>query len=366
MALPRVLSMFVICLRIPSSIVLVFVALASVTLTQTPGPPPVPTLITPANPTNSAKPLQQDIDPGEIIRVDTTEVLLPVTVRDRNGQLVPGLTRKDFHVFEEGIEQPLSDLGLRQVAVDAALMVDTSSSVAGNLDDFRRAASGFAGALAPDDRVSLVQFDDRVLLLQDWTTSRVQFRRSLQRVAPGMFTRFNDAIVLTAREQFHGNNTRHALIILTDGIDSGRGLSYDAAMQAALRAQLAIYVISNIEIERVRQKKELNGLLGGSDSAVRFNQLRIDDLRLGLAELTTSEGRLVALTNATGGRLYKPASFDDLDQTYAEVAGELRHQYTLYYSPVNKARDGRFRRVQVEGRESGYHISTRAGYFGPK
>ena len=320
-----------------------------------------------ASPTPAqTEPRDQEIDPDDVIKVDTAEVLLPVTVRDRNGKLVEGLTRKDFRVFEEDIEQPLSELSLRQVAVDVALMVDTSSSVASNLDDFRKAADGFARALAADDRVSLIQFDDRVLLLQDWTRSRVQFRRSLNRVVPGMFTRFNDAVVLTSNEQFQGSSARRAIIILTDGIDSGRGTSFNAALQAALGAQAAIYVISNIEIERVEKQAQLTELLAGNSSSVRFNQLRIDDIRLGLAALASSERSLDELTRATGGRLYEPKSFDDLQATYAEVASELRHQYALYYSPVNKVRDGRFRRVRVETALPEYRVSARSGYYAPK
>ena len=87
---------------------------------------------------------------------------------------------------------------------------------------------------------------------------------------------------------------------------------------------------------------------------------------LGLTELTASERRLTDLSSATGGRLYEPKSFDDLDQTYAEVANELRHQYTLYYAPVDRTRDGRFRQVHVEAATPGYRISTRAGYFAPR
>lgn len=361
MSLRQVLSIVVLMtFRIAASLTLSLAVMPSVVTAQTPKP------TTSTSQSREAKPSDQEIDPGEVIRVDTTEVLLPVTVRDGKGQLVSGLTRKDFRVFEEGVEQSLSDLSLRQVAVDVVMMVDTSSSVAGNLDDFRHAADGFAEALAPDDRVSLIQFDDRVVLLQDWTRSRVQFRRSLNRVAPGMFTRFNDAIVLTSNEQFQRSNARRAIIILTDGIDSGRGSTFDTALQAALAAQAAIYVISNIEIERAQKQTELNSLLAGPAATVRFNQLRIDDLRLGLAALTASERHLGDLTSATGGRLYEPKSFDDLGQTYAEVASELRHQYALYYSPANRARDGRFRRVLVETTAHQYRISARAGYYAPK
>ena len=98
-------------------------------------PPPVPTL---------KKQPEQEVSPGDVVSVDTTEVMFPVTVRDAEGRLINDLTRNDFRVFEDNRLQPLSDLALRQVPVDVVLMVDASSSVASNLDDFRRAAEGFA------------------------------------------------------------------------------------------------------------------------------------------------------------------------------------------------------------------------------
>ena len=308
----------------------------------------------------------QEVDPDDIISVNTTEVLLPVTVRDSSGRLVEGLTRNDFRVFEDSTPQVLSDLSLRQVPVDVVLMVDASSSVASNLEDFSRAAQGFAAHLAADDRISLIQFDDRVLLLQDWTRSLVQLRRALKRVVPGMFTRFHDAVLLAARDQLPRSSARHAIIVLTDGIDSGRGSSFEAALRGALTSQTAVYVISNTEIERARKQEELSTLLEASSSVVKFNSLRIDDLRLGLEALAASERNLQELTSATGGRLYRPKSFADLESVYTEVANELRHQYALYYSPTNKKRDGVFRRVRVETTKPDLSVSARIGYFSPK
>ena len=319
-------------------------------------PPPIPRL----------KQKPQVIDPDDVISVNTTEVLLPVTVRDITGRLVSGLTRTNFRVFEDGTEQPLSDLGLRQVPVDVVLLVDASSSVSENLDDFRRAAEGFAVHLATDDRISLIQFDDRVLLLQDWTKSIAQLRRALRRVSPGMFTRFNDAMLLAARDQLPRANARHAIIVLTDGIDSGRGTTFDAALRAALQSQTTVYVVSNTQIERAKKESELSRLLSESGSAQRFNELRIGDLRLGLEVLDASENNLDQLTRATGGRVYKPASFNDLERVYREVAEELRHQYGIYYSPLNRTRDGGFRRVKVETTNSQHKVSARIGYFAPK
>ena len=335
--------------------------------TPTPGPfdalgapPPVPTL--------RQKPEeQQEVTPGDVISVNTTEVMIPVTVRDGSGRLVNELKVNDFRVFENDHSQPLSDLALRQVPVDVVLMVDASSSVATNLDDFRRAAEGFAGRLTNEDRISLIKFDDRIELLQDWTHSRFQLRRALGRIEPGMFTRFNDALLLAAQEQFGETKSRRAVIVLSDGIDSGRGAAtLESALQALLRAQVSVYVVSNTEISRAAKRAELDALTGGPSSAIRFNQLRIDDLREGLRVLDLSEQMLAQLTEATGGRLYKPQSFAGLEATYAEVAEELRHQYALYYTPLNKARDGRFRRVRVETTNPAYQSHTRVGYFAPK
>jgi Ca-activated chloride channel homolog len=317
------------------------------------------------SPTPAIKPEDPEIDPDDVISVNTSEVLLPVTVRDSSGRLVEGLTRADFRVLEDGSLQTLSDLSLRQVPVDVVLLVDASSSVAENLDDFSRAAEGFASHLATDDRISLMQFDDRVLLLQDWTRSLVQLRRALKRVAPGMFTRFHDAVLLASRDQVPRSSARHAIIILTDGIDSGRGTNFEAALRGALQSQTAVYVISNTEIERAEKQRELSKMLEGTAASIKFNKLHIEDLQLGLEALSASERNLQELTQATGGRLYKPNSFADLDAVYTEVANELRHQYALYYSPSNKKRDGLFRRVRVETTNAEFKVSARVGYYAP-
>jgi VWFA-related protein len=322
-------------------------------------PPPVPTL---------KKEPEQEVTPGDVVTVDTTEVMFPVTVRDASGRLINDLTRNDFRVYEDNRLQPLSDLALRQVPVDVVLMVDASSSVASNLDDFRRAAEGFAARLQADDRISLIKFDDRVELLQDWTKSRFQLKRALSRIEPGMFTRFNDALLLASQEQFtQAAKSRRAIIVLSDGIDSGRGTAnLEAALRGLIQAQVTVYVVSNTEISRANKRAELDQLLGSTGGAAQFNQLRVEDLREGLRVLDRSEQNLAQLAQATGGRLYRPLTFDALESTYAEVADELRHQYALYFTPMNKARDGSFRRVRVETANPAYKPHTRVGYFAPK
>jgi Ca-activated chloride channel family protein len=310
---------------------------------------------------------REEVDEDEVVRINASEVLLPVTVRDASGALVTDLARGDFKVFEDGREQSLSDISLRQVPVDVALLVDSSSSVAESFEDFRRAAEEFAARVGTDDRFCLVKFDDRVELLLDWSKSRLQLRRALTRLTTGVFTRFNDALLLSAREQFQAGERRRALVFLSDGIDSNRGsATSDAALRALLETQVTVYGIANTEIERARKRAELDNLLGGDDASVRFNQLRIGDLQESLRVLEASERNLETMTRSTGGRLYRPRSFRALGRVYTEIADELRHQYALYYTPTNAARDGRFRRVRVEVPGGGYEVSTRVGYFAPR
>jgi hypothetical protein len=101
-------------------------------------------------------------------------------------------------------------------------------------------------------------------MLQDWTASLVQFRRALRRIVPECFTRFHDAMLLASRDQLPRGNARHAIIVLTDGIDSGRGTTFDAALRAALQSQTTVYVVSNTQIERARKQEETRDVAVGS------------------------------------------------------------------------------------------------------
>src|ERR1041385_6136846 len=100
-----------------------------------------------------------------------------------------------------------------------------------------------------------------------------------------MFTRFNDALLLAAREQYGSTQSRRALIVLTDGIDSGRGSTLESAARALLEAQVTVYVVSNTEIARAEKQADLDSLTSDTDASQRFNKLQIDDLRLGLRAL---------------------------------------------------------------------------------
>lgn len=298
----------------------------------------------------------------ETISIDTTEVLLPVTVRDSTGAFVPNLKADDFTVFEDGQVQPISSFAFKRMPVHVVLLLDTSSSVTKELEDFKAAAMKFVELLDPDDKVCLIRFDDVVELVQDWTGSRATFRRALNRIQTGMFTKFHDALYLAAHEQLGKVKGRKAVIVLTDGIDSARGrITQDQAFRAMVEEEVPVYAVSKTRIQGQRDREQLDFYLKNSKSSA--NQMRIDGLKMSLEQLDESERFLTKLSEETGGRIYLPASFDNLNDAYQQVADELRSQYVIFYTPTNSARDGSYRGVRVKTKAPGLHVTTRFGYY---
>lgn len=300
--------------------------------------------------------------PGEdAIAIDTTEVLLPVTVRDETGQLVSDLTADQFRIFEDGVEQPISSFALKRMPVHVVLLIDTSSSVVPELEDFKASAWRFMSQLDPADRICLIRFDDRVELVQDWTSNRATLKRALNRLTTGMFTHFNDALFLAAREQLEKISGRKAIIVLTDGIDSGRGaLRFEQAFRAVVEEEAPVYVLSKTRIQSNLEQEQLQYY---RQSPSALNQLKIDGIRLTLTELEASERNLTRLAAETGGRIFLPDRFDQLDAVYQQVADELRSQYVIFYTPTDAVRDGRYRAIRVRLKTPRLHVTTRFGYY---
>ncbi|MBL8187429.1 MAG: VWA domain-containing protein [Acidobacteria bacterium] len=302
-------------------------------------------------------------NPGDTIAIYTSEVLLPVTVRDSRGQFAASLKAEDFEVFEDGIPQPISSFALKRMPVHVVLLIDTSSSVTRELEDFKAAALNFINQLDPEDKICLIRFDDIVELVQDWTSNRNTLKRALNRLGTGMFTKFNDALYLAAKEQLSRVAGRKAVIVLTDGIDSGRGsTTSERAFRTLVEEETSVYVVSKTRIQGRADREKLDFYLRNSSSGAS-NQLRIDGLKLALAELESSERFLLRIAEETGGRIFLPESFDDLSDAYQQVADELRSQYLIFYTPTNPTRDGSYRSVRVKVKTQGYRATTRFGYY---
>lgn len=315
-----------------------------------------------ANVAAQTPPSRQSREPEEVLKIDTQEVLLPVTVRDRSGQFVLNLKAEDFSIYEDNVLQPITSFTLKHLPVHVVLLIDTSSSVTRELDDFKQAASNFAARLDPNDQISVIKFDDKVELVMDWTNNRNALRRALNRLTTGMFTNFNDALWLTARDQLNRITGRKAIIVLTDGIDSGRGhKTQPQVLRAMQEAEAPIYAVSKTEIQRRAEKRDLEAYENDSQQAV--NRIRADGLKLSLAALDQGEQWLARLAEETGGRLFLPKSFDELSDAYQQVADELRSQYMIFYTPRDTKRDGRYRTIQVKAKCANCRATSRLGYY---
>ncbi|HYE71884.1 MAG TPA: VWA domain-containing protein, partial [Blastocatellia bacterium] len=208
----------------------------------------------------------------------------------------------------------------------------------------------------------LIKFDDKVELVLDWTTNRSALRRALNRLDTGMFTKFNDALYLAATEQLKQVPGRKAIIVLTDGIDSGRGYkTSEQALRALVEAETPVYAVSKTLIQRQSEERDIAYYEKASNSA--YNRIKIDGLKMSLKALNESEKRLERISEETGGRLFLPQSFDELGDVYQQVADELRSQYVIFYTPQNAAHDGSYRAVRVKTKQSGYHVTSRLGYY---
>ncbi|HKX26531.1 MAG TPA: VWA domain-containing protein [Blastocatellia bacterium] len=310
----------------------------------------------------SPKKAPESPESGEAIAIETSEVLLPVTVRDSSGQFITDLKAEDFTVLEDGKAQPISSFALKRIPVHVVLLIDTSSSVKGEIEDFKTSAWRFISRLDPEDEVSLIRFDDVVELVQDWTKNRSALKRALNRLGGGMFTRFNDALYLAASEQLGKVKGRKAIIVLTDGIDSGRGaITQEQAFRSLIEEEVPVYCVSKTVIQGQAEQNELSYYLKSAHGSI--NQLRVDAIKMTIAQLQASERNLLRITEETGGRLFLPKSFDDLDQAYQQVADELRNQYIIFYTPTNTAQDGSYRAVRVKVNQPNCHVTTRFGYY---
>jgi Ca-activated chloride channel homolog len=301
----------------------------------------------------------------EVLRISTEEVLLPVSVRDEMGAPVNGLEPDKFLVFDNGVQQQISSFNRRRVPANIVLLLDASGSVFSQMKFIREAAGRFLQGLLAEDKVCVMQFADRVELLQDWTvaTEIKQLEKSLNwRYHPGLSTTFHDGLYLAAQEQLKKVEGRRIIILLTDGLDTAerQRASFADALSAVRRAEATVYVVSltaslRAQIEERTGGTKLRRIFSGYDKreVARF-----------LALLDNSEKLLEGLAKQTGGRLFLPVKDEDLAPAYQAIAEELRTQYIITYRPKQRAAAGEYRRVRVLVMPGGYEVATREGYTG--
>jgi Ca-activated chloride channel family protein len=301
------------------------------------------------------KTTQQDGEPGTDVQLGTQEVLLSVSVRDAEQRPVTSLTQDDFIVAEDRVRQKLTSCSVSTVPVNVVLVLDASGSVFSELKSIRAAAETFVDALGPDDKISVVQFAEKVELLQDWTGDHEAVRHAISwRYKAGEATAYWDAVYLAADEQLSKVEGRRAVIILSDGVDTVSKVTEEQTLAALDRSDTSVFVVSKAQalIERIRPYAGAAGAIRGS----------APQARTAIATLEASQERMQAMADRYGGRLFAPLDNEDLTQVYKDVATELKQQYVITYVPQNESKDGRWRSIEIYLTRPGLVARTRKGY----
>src|SRR6478672_4190168 len=161
----------------------------------------------------------EEVDAGDIIKVNTTLVTIPVSVMDRDGRYVPNLRKEDFRLWEDGVEQQVAFFSSVDKPFSVVLMLDTSPSTQFRLEDIQDAAISFVNQLRPDDKVMVVSFNDKIRVLSEFTNDRYRLRDAIRNTGPGNGTRLYDAVDMVINERLNSLSGRKAIVLFTDGVD---------------------------------------------------------------------------------------------------------------------------------------------------
>ncbi len=354
-----------------------------------PGKPPV---LGGANYPNNHKPeAQQDqtpsgpeeVDAGDVIKVNTTLVTIPVSVMDRDGRYVPNLQKEEFRIWEDGVEQDVAFFQSVDKPFSVVLMLDTSPSTQFRLEDIQDAAISFVNQLRPDDKVMVVSFNDDIKVLSEFTTDRSKLRRSIERARTDDGTRLYDAVDMVINQQLSRIQGRKAIVLFTDGVDTtSRRASYQSNVMDAQELDALIYTVQYDTSHDMNTQNYppmggsidifgqiLGGIFGGGGGGHRrggggggrggYPQGRgtqRDDYEL-------ANYYLQELANSTGGREYHADSLQNMSYAFANVAEELRRQYSIGYYPKRPPQAGQRRQIRVRARQPNLAVRARDSYI---
>ena len=272
----------------------------------------------------------------EVLRVNTDLVVVNVTVQDADGKYARGLRRADFKLLEDGREQTISSFSAEETPYAAAVLLDFSGSMERRVSMARSAAIRFLDGLRSEDVAAVYRFDAEIEQLQDYSASRDLAPVVFGMRAKGM-TVLNDAILRAAQDLSQRPEKRRAIVVLSDGMDTRSSASAEKALSAALNADATIYTVDMSA--------------HGSTSA---------------QERAQSAAALRNFAAKTGGRYIATPGGQALREAFNSIIEELGNQYTIAYQPTNRARDGRWREINVKLTRAAMTARTRKGYRAPK
>ena len=318
----------------------------------------------------------EEVDAGDIIRVNTTLVTIPVTVMDRDGRYIPNLQKEEFRIWEDGVEQDVAFFQSVDKPFSVVLMLDTSPSTQFRLEEIQDAAISFVNQLRSDDRVMVVSFNGDVNILSDFTTDRRKLQRAIQRAETDDGTSLYDAVDLVINRKLSQVNGRKAIVLFTDGVDTtSRHADYYSNVTDAQELDALIYPVqydtrSDMNVGNFPTARVdiwgtiLGGIFGGGGGGGGGGGRRGRYPR-GTArnDYDVANQYLLELANSTGGREYKADSLDNMSQAFANVAEELRRQYSIGYYPKRPAQAGQRRFIKVRARQPNLAVRSRESYI---
>jgi len=300
----------------------------------------------------SPRPSPEEVSEGDVVRVDTDLVTLTATVTDSRGRYRADLLQNDFAVYEDGVKQELAYFNTGdRVPMSLGILFDTSGSMIDKIEGVQDAVRHFVKSVAPGDEIFLIRFSDDAELAQDFTDDHRRILRVIEDLKPRGSTALYEAVLLGLQKVKSGKHRKRALLLLTDGNDTASTVTFNDVLTLARKSEVIIYALGIGHGEKGSYGHDiLGGILGRRDK----DEVDMKVLN-GLAGATA--GRAFYLENAhAGGR-------DLVDEAAAEVANELKQQYTLGYRPTNKRRDGSFRQIKVELSDRSLHVRTKGGYY---
>ena len=286
----------------------------------------------------------QQTGQGPAFRAGVELVSLNVTVTDGTLHYVTDLQSDDFSVFEDGAKQDVTFFNRTHLPIALSLLVDTSASMESKLPTAQEAAIGFARRLRPQDLAEVVDFDSRVVVLQNFTNNAADLEQAIRKTSAGGSTSLYNAVYIALKDlkKVVAKNVdeirREAIVLLSDGEDTSSLLPFEEVLDLAKRSETAIYSIG------------LRSNEGPSTGTKGFKE---------------AEFVLRQLSQETGGRAFFPGLVADLANVYGQIGDELSSQYTVGYTSRNPRRDGAWRRVVVRVNRSNAVARTKQGYFAP-
>jgi Ca-activated chloride channel homolog len=276
------------------------------------------------------------------IVVNTTLVVIPVTVTDPSNRFVLGLEKEDFAVFEDGVEQRITHFSGEDAPLSVGLIVDTSGSMGLKMDTSHRAVTEFLKTMNAQDEAFVIQFNDQAEVVQPFTGNVREIESRMSKLQSGGLTALLDAVELGVREMKKAKNPRKALVMVSDGGDNHSRFTATDIRDIVKEADTQIFAF-------------------GVFDPVIFPQLSSEEV---------SGPRLLAqIADQTGGRAFGAAQFSQLPGIAEKIAIELRNQYVLGYAPTNAERDGKYRRVEVKVHQPATLPAVKArwrlGYYAP-